>query len=68
MNYICLIMPKKSDLKWASGLANLKSDVDDLDIDKLKTALLDLSRRSIVARNNVVKKTAYDELVEKANA
>ena len=68
----------KSDLKSETGidtskftkkpdLACLKLDVDKLDIDKLKTTLVDLSKVSIVAKNDVVKKAEYDELVKKVN-
>ena len=37
-------------------LANLKSDIDDLDIDKLKTVPADLSKLSNVVKNDVFKK------------
>ena len=39
---------------------NLKSDVDKLDIDKLKTVPVDLSILSNVVKNDVVKKDAYE--------
>ena len=58
----------KADLKNGTGidtsklaltldLANLKAEVDKIDIDKLKTVLVDLSKLS-----NIVKKTVYDKL------
>ena len=57
----------KSDLKNATGvtisqctkkdyLASLKSQVDELDIDKLKTTPVDLSKLSYVVKNAVLKK------------
>ena len=44
-------------------MANLNWDVDDLDIDKLKTVPVDLSKLNDVVKNEVVKKTIYDKLV-----
>ena len=49
-----------------SGLSNLKSKVDKLALGKLETTLVDLSKLSDVVKNEVVKKTGYDELVKKA--
>ena len=59
-----------------SDLANLKLDDDKSDIDKLeklnvyelKLASTDLSKLSDIVKNDVVKKTAYDELVKNVNA
>ena len=50
-----------------SNLANLKTEVDKLDIDKLTPAPNDLVKLSNVVKNDVVKKTEYDELVTKVN-
>ena len=47
-------------------MANLKTEVDKLDIDKLATVPVDLSKLSNVVKN-VVKKTVYDRLVAKVN-
>ena len=69
----------KADLKGATGidtftlvsktyLANLKTKLDDLDVDKLKTLPSNLSKLSNVVDNDVVKKTVYDQLVTKVNA
>ena len=44
-------------------MANLNWDVDDLDIDKLKTVPVDLSKLSDAVKNEVVKKTIYNKLV-----
>ena len=39
--------------------------VDKLDVEKLETAPVDLSKLSNIAKTNVIKKTEYDELVKK---
>ena len=49
------------------NLANLKSEVDKLDVDKLATVSVDLSKLSNVVKNDVVKKTVYDKLVAKVD-
>ena len=46
-----------------SNLASLKTEVDKLDIDKLATVPVDLSKVS-----DVVKKTEYDKLVAKVHS
>ena len=51
-----------------NNLSNLKSKVDKLDIGKLEAIPVDLSKLSNVVKNDVVKKTEYDELVKKVNA
>ena len=50
-----------------TNLANLKTEVDKLDIDKLVPVPVGLIKLSDVAKNDVVKKTVYDKLVEKVN-
>ena len=50
-----------------SNLANPKTEVDKLDIDKLTSVPIDLAKLSNVVKNNVVKKTEYDKLVNKVN-
>ena len=68
----------KKDLKNATGidtyklaaksnLASLKAEIDKLDIDKLATVPVDLSKLSDAVKNDVVKKTVYDKLVAKVN-
>ena len=49
------------------NLSSLKTEVDKLDIDKLATIPVDLSKLSNAVKNDVVKKTVYDELVAKGN-
>ena len=48
-------------------MANLKTEVDKLVIDKLTPVPVDLSKLSDVVKNDVVKQTAYDKLVTKVN-
>ena len=70
---------KKSDLKNATGvdtskfakkidLANLKLDIEKLDIGKLETTPTDSSKLINAVERDFVKKTVYDELVKKSNA
>ena len=56
-----------SSFALKTNLANLKSEVYKLDIDKLATAPVDLSKLSNVLKSDVVKKTVYDKLVAKVN-
>ena len=49
-------------------LAALKTEVDKIDIDNLKTVPDDLAKLSNVAKNEVVKKTAYNTLKNKVDA
>ena len=53
-----------SSFALKSNLASLKTKVDKLDIDKLVPIPVDLSKLSDVVKNDVVKKTLYDKLVE----
>ena len=48
-------------------MANLKTKVDKLGIDKLVPVTVDLRKLSDVVKNDVVKKTVYDKLVAKVN-
>ena len=48
-------------------LANLKTEVDKLDIDKLTPVPNDLAKLSNVVKNNVVKNTEYNKLVSKVD-
>ena len=78
LKLICLIVQKKSDSKNAKGadtsklaaksdLASLKDEIDKIDVDKLKTVPVDLSKLSNVVNNQVVKKTVLDILVAKVD-
>ena len=57
-----------SSFALKSNLANLKTGVDKLDIDKLVPVPVDLSKLSNVVKNDVVKKTVYGKLVAKLNS
>ena len=48
-------------------LANLKTEVDKMDTDKLRIVPVDLIKLSNIVKNEVVKKTEYNKLVDKVN-
>ena len=50
-----------------TNVASLKTEVDKLDIDKLVSVPNYLAKLSNVVKNEVVKKTDYDELVTKVD-
>ena len=52
-----------SSFALKTNLAILKTEVDKLDIDRLVPVPTDLNKLSNVVKNDVVKKTAYDNLV-----
>ena len=56
-----------SSFALKTNLANLKTEVDKLDIDKLAPFPTDLSKLSNVVKNDVVKKDVYNKLVAKVN-
>ena len=56
-----------SSFALKTNLANLKTEVDKLDIDKLVPVPADLSKLRNVVNNEVVKKTEHDKLVTKVN-
>ena len=49
-----------SSFALKTNLANLKTKVDKFDIDKLAPISTDLSNLNNVVKNDVVKKTVYD--------
>ena len=51
-----------------TNLAALKTEVDQIDADKLKTTPIDLDRLSNLVKNDVVKKTAYNTKVTSIEA
>ena len=55
-----------SSFALKTNLANLKTEVDKLDIDKLAPVPVDLSKLSNVVKNDV-KKAVYDKLAAKVN-
>ena len=50
-----------------SNFASLKSEVDKIDADKLKTHPVDLAKLSNVVKNDVIKKSEYNKLVTKVD-
>ena len=48
-------------------MASLNTEIDKLDIDKLVSVPVDLSKLSDVVKNDVVKKTKYNKLVAKVD-
>ena len=56
-----------SSFALKTNLANLKTKVDKLDIDKLATVPVGLSKLSNVVKNDVAKKIVYDKLVAKVD-
>ena len=57
----------KSEFAKKFDIASLKSDIDDLNINKLKTFPFDFNKLINVAKNDVAKTTVYNELVRKIN-
>ena len=57
-----------SSIALKSDLASLKTEVDKLDIDKLVSVPVELSKLSDAVKYDVVKKTVYDKLVAKVNS
>ena len=53
-----------SSFALKTNVANLKTEVDKLDIDKLVPVPADLSKLSNVVNNEVVKKTEYDAKIK----
>ena len=56
-----------SNFASKTNLAALKTEIDKIDTDKLKTVPNDLAKLSNVVKNDVVKKTEYVKLVTKVN-
>ena len=56
-----------SSFTLKANLANLKTEFDKLEVDKLVPIPADLSKLSNVVKNDVVKKTVYNKLVAKVN-
>ena len=56
-----------SSFALKTNLADIKTEVDNLDVNKLVPIPADLSKLSNIVKYNVVKKTVYDKLVAKVN-
>ena len=54
-----------SSFALKTNLANLKTEVDKLDIDRLVHVAVDLIKLSDVIKNDVIKKDVYNKLVAK---
>ena len=57
-----------SSLASKTNLAALKTEVDKIDVDKLKTAPVDLTKLTNAVKNDVVKKTDYNTKVTSIEA
>ena len=56
-----------SSFALKANFASLKTEVDELDIDKLVPIPVDLSKLSDIVKNDVVKKNVYNKLVAKVD-
>ena len=56
-----------SNFALKTNLSSLKTEADKLDIDKLATVPVDLSKLSNVVKNDAIKKTVYNKLVAKVD-
>ena len=56
-----------SNLALKSNLAEVKPEVDQIDVEKLKTVPVDLSKVNNLVNNELVEKTVYAKLVAKVN-
>ena len=63
--YLHVLHVDVSSFALKSNLASLKTEKDKLEIDKLTPVPDDLVKLSNVVKNDVVKKTEYNKLVEK---
>ena len=56
-----------SSFSLKTNLASLRTEVDKLNIGELTIVPVDLSKLTIVVKNDVIKKAAYDKLATKVN-
>ena len=54
----------RSSFALKTNLANLKNEVDKLEIDKLVPVPVDLSKLSNAVKNDVIKKTDYNIMLK----
>ena len=59
--------PSREDINVKVDLSNYETKTDKIDLAKLKTFPVDLSKLNNVANNEVFNKTVYDKLVAKVN-
>ena len=57
-----------SSFASTTNLAALKTEVDKIDVDKLKTAPVDLAKLTNAVKNDVIKKTDYNTKVTSIEA
>ena len=55
----------RSNLATKSGLSDLKTEVDKIDIDKIQTVPANLSKLGNLIHDDVVKKLMYNKFVTK---
>ena len=67
MNLLNVSHVNVSSFALKSNLASLKTEVDKIDADQLKTVPVDLAKLSNVVKNDVVKKTEYNKLITKVD-
>ena len=67
-NYATKFDSKEQQASINADLANLKSDFDRLDIDKLEILLAEFNKLSNIIKNYFVKNIVYDWLIKKVNA
>ena len=56
-----------SSFALKSNLASLKTEVNKIDAEKVKTVPVDIAKLSNVVRNDVVRKTEYNKLATKVD-
>ena len=54
-------------VNFLTGLDNLRIEVEDLDVDKLKTFPVDLKELGVVVSKEVVKNSKFNKLNSKVN-
>ena len=62
-----ITLANTSHFALKTNLANLKTEVHKLDIDRLEPILAYFSKLNNVVKNDVIKRTVYDKLVSKVN-
>ena len=57
-----------SSFESKTNLPSLKTEIDKIDADKLKTVLVDLAKLSNVLKNDVLRMTEYNSLKTKVDS
>ena len=72
-NYVTKVDLKRAKRIYTSNLAvkfdlaSLKAEVDKIDVEKLKTVLVDLSKLNNAVNHEIVEKIVHDKLIAKVN-